>query len=157
MAPRASADVVIAREPEANPRLHGLLLTWDPALLEQFIDAANHIVPIEQPDLAQSQWLSEPQGSLTTEGFLQDTMTFLSESAGGYTGNILSPLTPAQSNALSRKMGQMEMDPFMQACAKKLPTGSCLVTGTLFFQDPATDGVPTNLPSPPSPHRQIFV
>ncbi|KAE9047106.1 hypothetical protein PR002_g1233 [Phytophthora rubi] len=157
MAPRASADIVTAREPAANSRLHGLLLTWDPTLLDQFIDAANDVVPVEQPHLELSQWLTEPRGSLTTEGFLQDTMTYLSESAGGYRGNILSPLTPAQSNALSRRMGQMGMDPFMQACAKKLPAGSCLVTGTLFFQDPATDGVPTNLPSPPSPHRQIFV
>ncbi|EGZ26020.1 hypothetical protein PHYSODRAFT_555573 [Phytophthora sojae] len=157
MAPRASADVVTIREPVANPGLHGLLLTWDAALLDQFISAANTVVPVEQPDLELSPWLTEPRGSLTAEGFLQGTMTYLSESAGGYHGNILSPLTPAQSNALSRRMGQMEMDPFMQACAKKLPSGSCLVTGTLFFQDPATDGVPTNLPSPPSPHRQIFV
>ncbi|GMF32185.1 unnamed protein product [Phytophthora fragariaefolia] len=157
MAPRASADIVTVREPATDPHLHGLQLTWNPTLLEHFIDAANSIVPLEYPDLEPSQWLTETRGSLTTEGFMQDTMTYLSESVGGFRGTILSPLTPMQSNLLSRRMGQMEMDAFMQACAKKLPAGSCLVTGTLFFQDPATDGVPTNLPSPPSPHRQIFV
>ncbi|OWZ03774.1 hypothetical protein PHMEG_00024441 [Phytophthora megakarya] len=157
MAPRASADIVTCREPATEPRLHGMMLTWDPTLLAAFINAANNAIPVEQPDLQPSQWLTEPRGNLTTQGFVQDTMAYLAQSAGGYHGTTLSPLTSMQSNHLSRRMGQIEMDSFIQACAKKLPEGACLVSGTLFFQDPETDGVPTNLPSPPPPHRQIFV
>ncbi|KAG3114175.1 hypothetical protein PI124_g7008 [Phytophthora idaei] len=157
MAPRASADFVTAQEPATEPRVYGMLLTWDPTLLAAFINAANTVVPVEQPGLQPSQWLTEPRGSLTAQEFVHDTMTYLAESSGGYRGAILSPLTPMQSNRLSRRMGQIEMDRFVQACAKKLPEGSCLVSGTLFFQDPNTDGVPTNLSSPPPPHRQIFV
>ncbi|KUF80736.1 hypothetical protein AM587_10016267 [Phytophthora nicotianae] len=155
MAPRASADFVTAQEAATESHFHGIMLTWDPALLAAFVNAANTVIPVEQPDLQPSQWLTEPLGSLTTQGFVQDTMAYLAES-GDYRGTILSPLTPVQSNRLSRRMGQIEMDRFVQACAKKLPEGSCLVSGTLFFQDPNTDGVPTNLPSPPPPHRQIF-
>ncbi|KAG7389976.1 hypothetical protein PHYPSEUDO_009234 [Phytophthora pseudosyringae] len=157
MAPRASVDFVTTREPTAEPRLHGMLLTWDPTPLADFINAANTVVPVEQPDLQPSPWLTEPRGSLTPQGFVQDTMAYLAQSSGGYRGTTLSPLTPMQSSHLSRRMGQIEMDRFIQACAKKLAPGSCLVSGTLFFQDPDTDGVPTNLPSPPPPHRQIFV
>ncbi|KAL3667324.1 hypothetical protein V7S43_007553 [Phytophthora oleae] len=157
MPPRASIDFVTVREPTAEPRLHGILLTWDPTLLAEFITAANTVVPVEYPDLQPSQWLTEPLGSLTTQGFVQNTMAYLAESSGSYRGTILSPLTSMQSSHLSRRMGQIEMDRFIQACAKKLPQGSCLVSGTLFYQDPNTDGVPTNLPSPPPPHRQIFV
>ncbi|EEY53507.1 uncharacterized protein PITG_07167 [Phytophthora infestans T30-4] len=157
MAPRASVDFITAQEPATLSRLHGMLLTWDPMLLETFIKAANNDVPVEHPDLELSRWLTEPRGSLTAQGFVHDTMTYLAESSGGYRGTTMSPLTPMQSNRLSRRMGQIEMDRFVQACAKKLPEGSCLVSGTLFFQDPNTDGVPTNLPSPPPPHRQIFV
>ncbi|KAF1788043.1 hypothetical protein GQ600_26030 [Phytophthora cactorum] len=142
MAPRASADFVTTQEPATEPRVYGMLLTWDPTLLAAFINAANTLVPVEQPGLQPSQWLTEPRGSLTAQGFVHDTMTYLAESS------VESSL---QEN------GQIEMDRFVQACAKKLPEGSCLVSGTLFFQDPNTDGVPTNLPSPPPPHRQIFV
>lgn len=134
-----------------------MLLAWDPTLLAEFINAANNVVPVEQPDLEPSQWLTESRGNLTADGFIQDTMAYLAQSSGGYRGTILSPLTPMQTNHLSRRMGQIEMDRFIQACATKLPEDSCLVSGTLFFQDPSTDEVPTNLPSPPPPHRQIFV
>ncbi|KAL4161651.1 hypothetical protein PRNP1_002203 [Phytophthora ramorum] len=159
MAPRASADMFTAtREPAMGQHhLHGMLLTWDSNLLAAFIDAANTEVPVEFPNLDQPTWLTDQRGRLTAQGFVEDTMTYLAQSAGGYHDTTLSPLTPMQSSHLSRTMGQIEMHPFIQACARKLPEGRCLISGTIFFQDPVTDGVPTNLPSPPSPHRQIFI
>lgn len=155
MAPRASVDVVTIQE-TAQPRLHGLLMTWDAPLVAKFINAANDCTIVADPTLDFPLWLSEPRGSLSPQGFIQDTMRYLAEISNGSQGTILSPLTMMQSLHLARRMGQIEMHPFMQACAKRLPDGSCLVSGVHFFQDPSTDGVSTNLPGPPAPHRQIF-
>jgi hypothetical protein len=157
MAPRASADIVTTQEAASQPRLHGIRLNWDSDLLARLVDVANSDVLVEHPSLELPPWLTEPRGSLTAQGFVQDTMAYLAQSAGGYHDTTLLPLSPMQSSQLTRSMGQIEMHPFIQACAQKLPAGSTLVSGTLFFQDPDTDGVPTSLPSPPPPNRQIFI
>lgn len=136
--------------------LSGFQFIWQsPNTLEQFVNAAN--------DLSNSRekapsWISQQRGSITVATFVNDLLRYLAELGGGLQDGdqLVMPNSSTQAYNICRRIGHIEMDPFMQACMKELPEDSHFASVMRLFEDPEINACPVYFVAPPSPFRQLF-
>lgn len=93
---------------------------WRREMVDEFVAAANSgAVAIPRP-----AWFSQQDGAeLTTDQFVEDAMMHLAEIADERRGDLLQCTSADQSNNVFRRLGHVEMNPFVQACMQALPDG----------------------------------
>ena len=133
----------------------GLLFGWHDDVLTRFIGAAN-----QQPPLAPLPfWTTTAVGTMTLQSFKSDVIARLSLVGGGSFSNVfVAPNTLQQYTNVSVVLRDVEMDPFMQACAGASPLapGSILATTAQVTDRTTARGSPCARVAPPSPLIQLF-
>lgn len=134
--------------------MSGFLLYWDSKYVDQFVETAN----TEKLGVAKPTWMTDNEAPLTHESFVKDLLSYLAEVAGGiqYESNLLTPNTPLQMYEICRRLGHIEMHPFMQACMAKLPEDASLASTMRLYENPTINACPIHFSKPPAPFRQLF-
>lgn len=106
-------------------------------------------------------WISQALGSITPDTFQMDLLLHIAELGGGLQRDnlLITPNTSVQAYNICRRLGHIEMHPFMQACMVRLPEEAPLVSVMRLFQDPSLNGLnacPVHFAPPPAPFRQMF-
>uniref|UniRef100_K3X2D3 Uncharacterized protein n=1 Tax=Globisporangium ultimum (strain ATCC 200006 / CBS 805.95 / DAOM BR144) TaxID=431595 RepID=K3X2D3_GLOUD len=138
--------------------LSGFQFIWQsPETLKQFVDAANNLSP-ESKDTKPPSWISQPRGSITEVTFVNDLLKYLAELGGGFYEDtkLIMPNTSTQAYNICRRLGHIEMDPFMQACVAELPDDAHFASVMRLFEDPGINACPVYFVAPPPPFRQLF-
>lgn len=150
------SDVDMTQAPgDWESRKTGLVVDWRLENVDAFIAVANSgQVPVKAP-----QWVSEIDGKLTTAGFMADVLTLLEPLAGGHEPkNTLQPNSPSQLMSLCKMLGNIEADPFVQACMALLPDDAGLAGLLRIFASPElpVNAETVRFPPPPPPMRRVF-
>ncbi|ETN18750.1 hypothetical protein PPTG_04247 [Phytophthora nicotianae INRA-310] len=130
----------------------GVTLQWNIKSVRDFVKAANACKTDEKLPV----WLSQPRGQITEQVFKSDVMACLAEVAGGQAReNDLAPNTLQQNFNISKRLGHLEDDSFVQSCMAKLDAGSCLAA--VFVRQEPAFGIEHVRTSPPlPPNRRVF-
>ncbi|RLN49303.1 hypothetical protein BBJ28_00007195 [Nothophytophthora sp. Chile5] len=131
----------------------GVTLRWDTKYVAEFVAVANSSrITTELP-----AWFSQPRGQITANGFMSDTMASLKQVAGGLAReDDLAPNTMMQSDNIYKRLGHIEMDPFVQACIAELKSETYLASVLIRYECPGFGSHPANFQPPPSPYRLVF-
>ncbi|RLN72726.1 hypothetical protein BBJ28_00008183 [Nothophytophthora sp. Chile5] len=142
------------QKPTVESIVFGVTLLWDTKYVAEFVAMANsrRIITTELP-----VWFSQPRGQITANGFMSDTMASLKQVAGGLAReDDLAPNTMMQSDNIYKRLGHIEMDPFVQACVVELNPEAYLASVLIRYEYPEFGSHPANFQPPPSPYRLVF-
>ncbi|POM59735.1 hypothetical protein PHPALM_31488 [Phytophthora palmivora] len=146
-------ESALLSESTVESTVFGVTLLWNHKSVSNFVAVANRNHIVSCPPV----WMSQPQGQITEQVFKSDIMTCLAEVAGGLARhNDLAPNTIWHTLNITKRFGQVESDPFVQACMAQLDTDAYLADVLVRHESPGFGISPMNLQPPFPPHRQIF-
>lgn len=144
----------------------GFYFVWhSTSTLEAFVKIANDLNGNTAGQKASPPkppaWISQAQGSITPDIFQMDLLLHAAELGGGLQRDslLITPNKSVEAYNISRRLGHIEMHPFMQACMARLPENAHFVSVMWLFQDLGINGLnvcPVHFVPSSAPFRQIF-
>jgi len=114
--------------PTIESVVFGVTLLWNAKSVGAFVEVANSESVAERLPV----WISQPHGQLTEQAFKSDVMAYLAVVAGGLAReNDLAPNTMQQHWNITKRLGHVENDPFVQACMARLDADNAYLASVL--------------------------
>lgn len=103
-------------------------------------------------------WISQAEGSITPDTFQMDLLLHVADLGGGLQRDdlLITPNTSVEAYNICRRLGHIEMHPFMQTCMARLPDDAHFLSVMRLFEDPGLNACPVHFVPPPAPFRQMF-